>query len=71
VASFRVGTATAMCETRLSWFSATALLAERYRLTLCDVAQLELAQCRKLPLAALDGDLIKARKALGMTLFGT
>ena len=36
-----------------------------------DAAYLELAQRRKLPLATLDVDLIKAGKALGMTLLGT
>jgi predicted nucleic acid-binding protein len=46
-------------------------LAERHRLTLYDAAYLELAQRRKLPLATLDVDLIKAGKALGMTLLGT
>ena len=34
-------------------------------------AYLELAQCRKLPLATLDVDLIKAGRVLGMTLLGT
>ena len=52
-------------------WTATARLAERHRLTLYDAAYLELAQRRKLPLATLDGDLIKAGKALGMTLLGT
>ncbi len=52
-------------------WTATARLAERYRLTLYDAAYLELAQRRKLPLATLDQDLIRAGKALGMTLLGT
>ena len=56
--------------TRHAW-TATARLAERYRLTLYDAAYLELAQRRKLPLATLAQDLIRAGKALGMTLPGT
>jgi predicted nucleic acid-binding protein len=52
-------------------WTATARLAERHRLTLYDAAYLELAQRRKLPLATLDEDLIKAGKALGMTLLGS
>ena len=58
-------------ETADQAWTATARLAERHRLTLYDAAYLELAQRRKLPLATLDGDLIKAGKALGMTLLGT
>jgi predicted nucleic acid-binding protein len=57
-------------ETADQAWTATARLAERYRLTLYDAAYLELAQRRKLPLATLDQDLIKAGKALGMTLLG-
>ena len=58
-------------ETADQAWTATAWLAERYRLTLYDAAYLELAQRRKLPLATLDQDLIRAGKALGMTLLGT
>jgi predicted nucleic acid-binding protein len=58
-------------ETADQAWTATARLAERHRLTLYDAAYLELAQRRKLPLATLDVDLIKAGKALGMTLLGT
>ncbi len=58
-------------ETADQAWTATARLAERHRLTLYDAAYLELAQRRKLPLATLDRDLIKAGKALGMTLLGT
>jgi len=58
-------------ETADQAWTATARLAERYRLTLYDAAYLELAQRRKLPLATLDQDLIRAEKALGMTLLGT
>ena len=52
-------------------WTTTARLAERYRLTSYDAAYLELAQRRKLPLATLEVNLIKAAKALDMTLLGT
>jgi predicted nucleic acid-binding protein len=52
-------------------WTATARLAERHRLSVYDAAYLELAQRRKLPLATLDEDLIKAAKALGTTVLGT
>ena len=58
-------------ETADQAWTATARLAERYRLPLYDAAYLELALRRKLPLATLDQDLIRAGKALGMTLLGT
>jgi predicted nucleic acid-binding protein len=58
-------------ETADQAWTATARLAERYRLTLYDAAYLELAQRRKLPLATLDKDLIRTGKTLGMTLLGT
>ena len=58
-------------ETAGQAWTTTARLAERYRLTSYDAAYLELAQRRKLPLATLDVDLIKAAEALGMTLLGT
>ena len=58
-------------ETADQAWTATARLAERHGLTLYDAAYLELAQRRKLPLATLDEDLIKAGKALGMTLLGS
>jgi len=58
-------------ETADQAWTVTARLAERYRLTLYDAAYLELAQRRKLPLATLDQDLIRAEKALGMTLLRT
>jgi predicted nucleic acid-binding protein len=57
-------------ETADQAWTATARLAERYRLTLYDAAYLELAQRRKLPLATLDKDLIRTGKTLGMTLLG-
>ncbi len=62
---------TSDAETADQAWTATARLAERYRLTLYDAAYLELALRRKLPLATLDQDLIRAGKALGMTLLGT
>jgi len=58
-------------ETADQAWTATNRLAERHRLTLYDAAYLELAQRRRLPLATLDEDLIKAGKALGMTLLGS
>ncbi|HEY4363121.1 MAG TPA: type II toxin-antitoxin system VapC family toxin [Bryobacteraceae bacterium] len=58
-------------ETAEHAWTTTARLAERYRLTLYDAAYLELAQRRRVPLATLDKDLIKAGKALGIQLVGT
>jgi predicted nucleic acid-binding protein len=58
-------------ETADQAWTATARLAERHRLSVYDAAYLELAQRRKLPLATLDEDLIKAAKALGTTVLGT
>ena len=43
-------------------------LAERYVLTGYDAAYLELAIRHRLPLAALDSDLIKAARAAGVEL---
>lgn len=57
-------------ETASQAWTATALLAERYRLTLYDAAYLELAQRLDLPLATLDQELCVAGSALGLTLFG-
>ena len=57
-------------ETADQAWTVSSRLAERYRLTLYDAAYLELAQRRKLPLATLDEDLVRAGKALGMTLLG-
>ena len=58
-------------ETADKAWTATIRLAERYRLSVYDAAYLELAQRRKLPLATLDRDLIKAAKAVGVPLLGT
>lgn len=48
----------------------TALLAEKFRLTIYDAAYLELAQRRKLPLASLDEDLRKAAISAGVEVLG-
>ncbi len=58
-------------ETADQAWTTTVRLAERHRLSVYDAAYLELAQRRRLPLASLDADLIKAARALGMTLLGT
>jgi predicted nucleic acid-binding protein len=57
-------------ETADQAWTATIRLAQRHRLTVYDAAYLELAQRRKLPLATLDEDLIKAANALGTTVLG-
>lgn len=57
-------------ETADQAWTATIRIAERLRLSVYDAAYLELAQRRKLPLATLDEDLIKAAKALGTTVLG-
>lgn len=51
-------------------WTATLKLAERHRLSVYDAAYLELAQRRKLPLATLDRDLVKACRALGLAVLG-
>jgi predicted nucleic acid-binding protein len=58
-------------ETAGQAWTSTIRLAERHRLSVYDAAYLELAQRRKLPLATLDVDLIRAAKASGTTLLGT
>ncbi len=58
-------------ETNRHVWSATARLAERYRLTVYDAAYLELAQRRGLPLATLDADLRIAAAAAGIALLGS
>ena len=50
-----------------AWTS-TLRLAERFRLTLCDAAYLELVQRRSLPLASLDMVQCNAAKGLGVDL---
>jgi predicted nucleic acid-binding protein len=58
-------------ETAAQTWTATAGLAERFRLTLYDAAYLELAQRLGLPLASLDQELRVAGGALGIPLLGT
>ena len=58
-------------ETADKAWTITAELAERHRLSVYDAAYLELAQRRKLPLATLDRDLIRAAKASGTIVLGT
>jgi predicted nucleic acid-binding protein len=54
---------------RQAW-SATLRLCDRFGLTSYDVAYLELAQRRQLPLATLDGELIRAAHAANVPLVG-
>ncbi len=55
---------------RQAW-SATLRLCDRFGLTPYDAAYLELAQRRQLPLATLDGDLIRAAQAENVRLVTT
>lgn len=48
----------------------TLRLADQFGLTLYDAAYLELAQRRALPLAALDGEMRSAARALGVPVIG-
>ena len=50
-------------------WTGTLQLADRFRLTVYDAAYLELAQRRTLPLASLDGDLLKAAATLRVGIF--
>jgi predicted nucleic acid-binding protein len=52
-------------------WSATLQLCERFGLTAYDAAYLELARRRRLPLATLDGALIRAAQAESVPLLGT
>jgi predicted nucleic acid-binding protein len=52
-------------------WSATLGLCERFGLTAYDAAYLELAQHRQLPLATLDGELIRAAQAENVPLVGS
>ena len=54
---------------RQAW-SATLRLCDRFGLTPYDAAYLELAQRRQLPLATLDGELIRAAQAENVALVG-
>ncbi len=51
-------------------WSATLRLCDRFGLTPYDAAYLELAQRRQLPLATLDGELIRAAQAENVPLVG-
>ena len=55
-------------ETMAQAWNRTLDLAVQYQLTTYDAAYLELALRRNLPLATLDGDLIGAAKASGVSL---
>jgi predicted nucleic acid-binding protein len=57
-------------ETAEQAWTISARLAERYRLSVYDAAYLELAHRRKLPLATLDKDLLRAGSALRVKLLG-
>jgi predicted nucleic acid-binding protein len=54
---------------KAAWTS-TLHLADRFRLTLCDAAYLELAERRSLPLATLDRSLRASAQTLGVPLVG-
>jgi predicted nucleic acid-binding protein len=54
---------------RQAW-TATLRLCERFGLTAYDAAYLELALRRQLPLATLDGELVKAARAENISLVG-
>jgi predicted nucleic acid-binding protein len=54
---------------RQAW-SATLRLSDRFRLTSYDAAYLELALRRQLPLATLDGELVRAAQAENVPLVG-
>lgn len=56
-------------ETFLRGWEAIPALAERFRLTTCDAAYLELALRLDAPLATLDQDLARAARAAQVSLF--
>jgi predicted nucleic acid-binding protein len=55
---------------RAAW-AATLELADRFGLTSYDAAYLEIALRRRLPLATLDGDLVRAARTENVPLVGT
>ena len=57
-------------ETDTFAWTATLHLADRFGLTVCDAAYLELAQRRGAPLASLDKELDGAGRALGVPMLG-
>jgi predicted nucleic acid-binding protein len=52
-------------------WSATLQLCDRFGLTPYDAAYLELAQRRRLPLATLDGELVRAAQEVNVPLVGS
>jgi predicted nucleic acid-binding protein len=58
-------------ETEANVRVATLRLSDRFDLTACDAAYLELAQRRGVPLATADGTLRKAAMAPGVARLGT
>jgi predicted nucleic acid-binding protein len=58
-------------ETNRHAWTETLRLCERFGLTARDAAYLELAHRRQLPLATLDGELIRAAQAENVPLIGT
>jgi predicted nucleic acid-binding protein len=58
-------------ETNRQAWAATLRLCERFGLTAYDAAYLELGLRRRLPLATLDGDLMRAAQAENVPLVGT
>jgi predicted nucleic acid-binding protein len=58
-------------ETNRQAWAATLSLCERFGLTAYDAAYLELAQRRRLPLATLDDELIRAAQAEKVSQVGT
>jgi predicted nucleic acid-binding protein len=58
-------------ETTEHAWTTTIQLAERHRLSAYDACYLELALRRKLPLATLDADLVRAAKASGTIVLRT
>jgi predicted nucleic acid-binding protein len=57
-------------ETDQHAWGSTLQLAERHKLTLYDATYLDLAIRRHIPLASLDGQLIKAARAEGIEVLG-
>ena len=55
---------------RQAW-SGTLRLCDRFGLTPYDAAYLEVAVCRRFPLATLDGELARAAEAKSVPLVGT
>jgi predicted nucleic acid-binding protein len=58
-------------DTNQQAWSATLHLCERFGLTPYDAAYLELALRRRLPLATLDGELVRAAQTENVKLVGT